>query len=290
MTEQLEPRSWRWCFSTLGCSDLALEEICALAREFGIAGIELRGIEGRLDLPDYAAERNFTRERVRALCQENRTRLVVAGSSVKLTDASDQARAELLKFGGWAEAWGIPYLRVFGGGKWGEALSGADYRQAAERVLWWREQRHQRGWHVDLLLETHDAFSASVPCLRLNEHLEHPLSLIWDSHHTWRIGGESIESTWKQLQPWIRHVHLKDSVDRPSARHPYTYVLPGAGQMPMSEVLGLLDTEGFGEFVSLEWERQWHPYLEPLRRALEELVKQPWYSGPHHATVAARTS
>ena len=53
-----------------------------------------------------------------------------------------------------------------------------------------------------------------------------PLRLIWDSHHTWRLGGESLKFTWEHLGPGLRHVHVKDSVDKPSARHPFTYVLP----------------------------------------------------------------
>ena len=53
---------------------------------------------------------------------------------------------------------------------------------------------------MDLILETHDAFSASEPCLNLNSRLSRPLDLIWDTHHTWRVGGESPEFTWREFQ------------------------------------------------------------------------------------------
>ena len=291
MTAQPDPHPLRWCFSTLGCSDLSFPEICELAGEFRIPGIELRGIGGRMDMPEYCSEQHLTAEQMHLLCQRHRTRMVVAGSSVKLTGWTEQDRTDLLKFCTWAERLCIPHVRVFGGGRWGTPLTNADYQHAVELVHWWRNERATRGWQVDLLLETHDAFSGSEACLKLNERLTQPLSLIWDSHHTWRIGGESPEFTWTQLGPHVRHVHVKDSVDRPSARHPHTYVLPGDGQMPLTEVIELLRKHRFDGFVSLEWERSWHPYLPPLREALSELQKQPWFAGAadeHHLTPVAR--
>src|SRR5262249_18825058 len=148
-------------------------------------------------------------------------------------------------------------------------------------VNWWRKEQASRGWRVELLLETHDAFLRAQPCLRLNERLTKPLNLVWDTHHTWRVGGESPASTSEQIWDLIRHVQVKDSVDRPSARHDYTYVLPGEGQMPLAEVIALLKRKRFGGFVSLEWERLWHPYLPPLREALDRLERLNWFEdGP----------
>ncbi|MCU0788065.1 MAG: sugar phosphate isomerase/epimerase [Verrucomicrobia bacterium] len=277
MTVPLEPQPLRWCFSTLGCADLSFPRICELANEFRIPGIELRGIAGRMDMPQYCAEQSLTPAQMLNLCRRQRTSLVVAGSSAKLIGWSDKDRAELQAFGTWAEALNIPYVRVFGGGTWGKALTDSQYAHAVELVHWWQTEKAARSWQVDLLLETHDGFSASEPCLRLNQRLEEPLHLIWDTHHTWRLGKESPESTWERIGPLVRHVHIKDSMDQPSARHPYTYVGLGAGQMPLQEVMGLLREQQFGGFVSLEWERLWHPYLAPLHEALAELQDQPWF-------------
>jgi sugar phosphate isomerase/epimerase len=278
MTARLEAGRLHWCFSTLGCADLPFSRICELAGEFGIPGIELRGIGGRMDMPEYCAEQGLKPARMLEICGRHATRLAVAGSSLKLTSASEKERAELLALCAWAEALQIPYVRVFGGGTWGQPLTDADYAHAVDLLDWWRKEKVVRGWQVELLLETHDAFSASEPCLKLNERLAQPLHLIWDSHHTWRLGGESPESTWKRIGPLVRHAHFKDSVDRPSAKHPYTYVLPGEGQMPLREVIALLRREHFDGFVSLEWERFWHPYLPLLRDALTRLESQGWFT------------
>jgi sugar phosphate isomerase/epimerase len=258
--------------------DLSLPEICALAQEFQVAGIELRGIAGRMDMPEYCAEHGFTPERVGEISRGNQTQLVLAGSSVKLCSATEKDRAELLTFGKWAESLGMRYVRVFGGGTWGQAVAEADYAHGVETLKWWRRERADRGWKVDLILETHDAFSASEPCLNFLRRVPEGLNLIWDTHHTWRLGGELPEVTWRQLGPFVSHIHIKDSVDRPSARHSYTYILPGDGQMPLTELMALLERENFDGFISLEWERHWHPYLPVLRQALGRMVERKWFA------------
>jgi sugar phosphate isomerase/epimerase len=278
MTARLDSQSLRRCFSTLGCVDLALPEICALAAEFQVQGLELRGIGGRMDMPEHCAEQGLGPATIEKLCKRSRVQLVAAGSSAKLTSASDTDRAELLDLGAWADRLNIPYVRVFGGGTWGKPLRESEYAHAVELLNWWRTEKAALDWRVELLLETHDAFSGSAPCLELNRRLEQPLNLIWDSHHTWRVGGEAPGATWQRLGKFVRHVQVKDSVDRPSSRHPYTYVLPGDGQAPLADIMAELRRAGFDGFISLEWERHWHPYLPPLREALARLQERAWFT------------
>lgn len=278
MTAPVSAGGLSWGASTLGCSELSLPAICELFAEFGLRDLELRAVDGRLDLPQWAADKGWTPERAAALLAKHDIRFRVAGSSFKLVGHTEQSRAELLEFCRWADSWGARYVRVFGGGTWGQALTEADYEQAVEAVQWWQQEKAGRGWRVELLLETHDAFSASAPCRNLLARLREPIGIIWDSHHTWRQAGESPRHSWSQLSQWIRHVHLKDSVAQPpSRRHPYSYVLPGDGEIPLREILAVLRQHHFAGTVSLEWERLWHPYLPPLREALARLVAQPWF-------------
>ena len=220
-------RLWRWCFSTLGCAEMSLPQVCDIAAEFDIRALELRSLWGRVDLPACVSENGFLPETAASLLTMESQAIVVAGSSFKLVGHDAAARAELLNFSQWADSWQIPYVRVFGGGTWGKPLTDSDYQHAADAVTWWDKEREVRKWKVEILLETHDAFSASAPCLELIHRSNVPLSIIWDSHHTWHFGGEKPAETWKQLSRLVRHVHLKDSVNKPSARHPYTYVLQG---------------------------------------------------------------
>jgi sugar phosphate isomerase/epimerase len=280
MTTPANADALSWGISTLGCPELSLPQICEVLAQFGLHQLEMRAVEGRLDLPQWASDSGWRPDRATALLAQHEIQFRVADSSFKLVGHDEKNRAELQQFSAWADSWGARYVRVFGGSTWGQALTEADYDQAAQAVAWWQQERMQRGWRIELLLETHDAFSASGPCRNLLARLRQPIGLIWDSHHTWRLGGESPRESWSQLSQWIRHVHVKDSIAKPSARHPYTYVLPGDGEMPLQEVIGILREHRFSGTVSLEWERLWHPYLPPLQEALTRLQAQPWFLTP----------
>jgi sugar phosphate isomerase/epimerase len=276
MTGRADTNQFRWGFSTLGCPELSLPEVCELAAQYQFPQLEVRALQGRVDLPDYADDHGWKPPRAGELFEHHQVNMVVASSDFKLIGDSAR-RAEFLRFCGWADSWHAEYVRVFGGGIWGRPLTEAEFKAALESVAWWRSEKKARGWSIEILLETHDAFSASAPCCRLNKRLAKPLGLIWDTHHTWRLGGETPRQTWRRLSPWIRHVHIKDSVDTPSQRHPFTYVLPGEGQVPLAEIVELLREKKFAGTVSFEWERLWHPYLPPLPVALARLREQDWF-------------
>lgn len=265
----------------MGCPALSLTEACDVAARFKTWNLELRSLNSRLDLDRMFAEEQWTPARAAKLFEQTGARFVVAGSSFKLVGNTPATRAEFLRFADWAESWSAPYVRVFGGGTWGTPLTAADYKEAAAAVAWWRTEKARRNWNIKIIMETHDAFCASEPCLNLFNELSRPMDLLWDSHHTWRLGGESPADTWKQLSPWLWHVHLKDSIDVPSARHPFTYVLPGDGQMPLDELISVLCANEFTGTVSLEWEKLWHPYLPPIDQALTRLEERNWFMPSH---------
>lgn len=282
MTDPANTNSLYWGVSTLGCAELSLPEICELLGEFRLRELELRAVQGRVDLPRWAVETGWSPTLATAYLADHNVRFRVAGSSFKLVGNDPKSRAELVEFCDWADSWGAMYVRTFGGGTWGKPLSSDDLEHAAQAVKWWQQERRSRGWKLELLLETHDAFSASPPFLELLARLDEPIGVIWDSHHTWRLGSESPRDSWSQLSEWVRHVHLKDSVSCPSARHPFTYVLPGDGEVPLQEILSVLQDNQFQGVVSLEWERLWHPYLPPLRKALKRLRELSWLPTSAH--------
>ncbi len=277
MTVPADRTKLNWAFSTLGCPEASLEEACALARKYNIAGLEVRALSGRTDIPDFLAEKYGEPARVREILDGAGVKIVGFGTSFKMVGSGPADRAALLGFAPWADALGVPYLRAFGGGKWGEELTEAHIAEAVESVNWWREQRTANGWKTELLMETHDAFSGAAQCQRLFDALDDPIDIIWDTHHTWKLAGENPADSWAALQPRVRHIHVKDSIGQPSGRHPYTYVLPGEGEMPLQDTLGMLAATGYRGAVSLEWEKQWHPYLAPLDEALQSGRNLGWF-------------
>jgi sugar phosphate isomerase/epimerase len=278
MTAEPVPASLYWGFSSLGAPQLHLEEVLALAARYGLRQVELRTLGGSLDLPGYFRERYEAPEALAAL-ETGGVDISVLSTGFLLTSAGETERQGFLDFVPWAEAAGARWLRVFGGGDWtGGAIPGPALERALENVLWWRELRAERGWKVDLLLETHDSFSGCEPVFQLNERLgDSPIDLLWDTHHTWKLAGEDPLETWPRLAPYTRQVHMKDSRPEPSGRHPYTYMPPGEGVFPAMPILQKLVADGFQGGVSLEWEKQWHPTLPPLETALDAGRRNGWF-------------
>lgn len=69
---------------------------------------------------------------------------------------------------------------------------------------------------------------------------------------------------------------MKDSVSKPSANHPYSYVAPGEGEFPAAPLMKLLRDEFAGP-VCLEWDKLWHAYLTPLDGALATANAKKWW-------------
>ncbi len=273
----------KWGISTLGCHELDLPAICRLAEEHEIHFLEIRSLANSLNLADYLDRtyRDYPGAIQRLLDQYRQT-IVALNSGFSLIEADEAAREELLAFAGWAERLGVPFIRVFGGGSMSQPHSKSDLAAAAGNLRWWKQQREAHRWTTQIALETHGGFSSSDRCLQLQEAFGNPLDIIWDTHHTWKLGNESAEQTWEKIASMVRHVHIKDSISVPSERHPYSYCLPGQGEFPSENVFNLLSAHGYHGVVSLEWERKWHPYLPDLGTALTTLANSNWRSGTPH--------
>jgi sugar phosphate isomerase/epimerase len=243
----------------MGQPELSFEGICALKERFELEFVELRSLGGTIDLPGYF-------ERWEGTFPKGSVRLVA--SSLNLIPANENDIADFFRFAAVAQKVNAPYVRVFGGGPWGEPLADAALHAAADMVGQLRLGLAERGFNCEMLLETHSAFSSSKACARLNARLEQPLHILWDSHHTWRLTEETVNESWCQLRPWIRHIHYKDSVADSSDKEGYRYVLPGAGEYPSAELFQCLRQAHYSGGVSLEWEKLWHADLPPLDIAL----------------------
>ncbi|MEY2879393.1 MAG: hypothetical protein RLZZ15_1773 [Verrucomicrobiota bacterium] len=266
------------CLSTLGCPDATLDEVLALARRHDVPCVELRALGGTVDLAGYFAAEFGTPARLaeRMRGERVRVRVVALNASLKLIGGTAADRAQLAGLAPWAEALGARWLRVFDGGKNADA---AELGAATEALAWWRALRRERGWSSDVMVETHDALITAEK-IRAFVAAAPGTAILWDAHHTWRKGGEDPVGTWRAIRAMgasVVHVHVKDGVPEPSARHPFTYVLPGAGGFPMAALRSALREDGFGGAVSLEWEKMWHPYLPPLEEALVAARERAWW-------------
>ncbi len=219
-------------FSTLGAPHYSLTQCNDLAVSYGLDFLEVRSLGG-LDMPTYFAENPVP---------AGSLPIRVLGSSLFLTTAGDADVEAFFDFMKLASQLGTPYVRVFGGGEFSEDLDPAKLQHAASVVRRIREKAAAEGWTAEPILEMHDAFSNSERCQRLNALLDEPLSLLWDSHHTWRIGRERAVDTWQAVSPLIRHIHYKDSRATETG---FDYVLPGDGEFPSQDLFSLLKSQGY---------------------------------------------
>ncbi|MET0263923.1 MAG: TIM barrel protein, partial [Rariglobus sp.] len=259
----------------LGCVELTLDEIFALASRHQIDAVELRGVGGSLDVPDWLAKTYGSPEAFADHARRSPIRIAALDTSFRLIDNTPADREALLQFIPWAEALGIPRLRVFDGG--GKTLPPEDLQRALDTLAWWNDLRRQKGLSTDLMIETHDALITTPAMLSFLAAAPAGTGLLWDSHHTWKQGGELPTDTWQAIQKHVVHIHVKDSASIPSGRNAYTYKPPGQGEFPIAPLIAALQQSAYKGPVSLEWERHWHPTIAPLEEALASATDHRWW-------------
>jgi sugar phosphate isomerase/epimerase len=250
-------------FSTLGCPDWEIDRILEMARSNGFEGVELRHYRGSLDLPKVLGgfpggiaefRRRFTRAGVEICCLD---------TSIRLTDP-EMSISEGERMIELAMGLGAPYLRVFGGDV-PEGESREDcFKRAADKLSRMGKKAVQRGKRV--LLETHDAFSSGAEVAELLELTnEEGTGVLWDLHHPYRQ-GESPAETAELIARRTYHTHVKDSKDG-------GYTPLGEGDVPLEELVKELHEAGYTGYLSLEWEKAWHPELAPGEVAFPQAAK-----------------
>jgi len=266
------PMPYQRALSTLGCHEHSLPEAFDLAQRHGLDAIEVRALGGTLDIPDYLRQMYGTPAEFAKRASNSAVRVVSFDTSLCLAGNTGSDRTKFLEFVPWAEALGVRWLRVFDG------KSGLDAQwldQAIATVQWWKQLREQRGWRVDCMVETHDTL---LDAMSVTQFLAAApgTAILWDTHHTWKLRGEDPLATWRAIHPHVVHLHVKDSINQPQGKLPYTCVLPGEGSFPMTQLRHALGDEFHGP-LSLEWERLWHPYLPTLDAALVAATAKDWW-------------
>ena len=259
-------------FSTLGCPQWEIDQILDAARSNGYDGVELRFYNGSFDLPKALAQfrggpvefrRRFERVGVEICCLDTSLRL--AAPDQPLTEAEQMMELAL--------ALRAPHLRVFGG----EPAQGESedewLKRMADKLTRLGRRAAQRGLRV--LVETHDALSSGAKVAKLLQAAgQQGTGALWDLNHP--VGtGESPVETARLIGRLTHHVHLKDG------KKAGGYTLLGEGDVPLRELVAELHQAGYNRYLSLEWEKAWHPELaEPevafpqAARYLSELLAQ----------------
>ncbi len=251
-------------FSTLGCPAWEWKKILEFAQQHGFAAIELRGLQGNMDLPAnpiFAADRiaqtkdEISAAKLRIACVSSSANLYFEDPAKREKELSDARR-----FIDLASTLGAPYVRVFGGKAQDDKNPMPDEPTKARVASGLRELGKYSGpKNVTVIIESHDHFTSSATLKDvLNAAGSDHVGLLWDAHHTFATSNEEPEFTVKELGKWIRHTHLKDSTGSGEDRH---YVLTGRGNVPVPRQIKALQAIGYKGFYCFEWEKVWHPDL-----------------------------
>src|ERR1700733_8926951 len=254
----------RIAFSTLAFPDATRASAAALGRRWGYSGIELRLIDGELIDPSMPAA---DRVRVKRAVTAAELPVVAVDSSIRLTD--DDPGPELRRFLELASDWESPLVRVFGGALAAEDPAKTAQLQAAARALEASVPVSER-LGVAVGVETHDAFSASSTLASLLEMVESGwVGAVWDSHHPHRMGERPAE-VHANLAGRVLLAQVKDARRAPERDDGWQLVLLGQGEVPVQEMIALLAHDGYQGWVSVEWEKRWHPEIEEPEVALPQ--------------------
>jgi len=249
----------RVAFSTLAFPDATLASAVSLGRRWGYTGVELRLIDGELIDPSMPAT-----ERARVKRALAGLPVVALDSSVRLTD--DDSGPPLRRFLQLASDWEAPLVRVFGGALPASGPVRQDRLRGAARVLEASVPLARR-LGVAIGVETHDDFSASSVVAELLAMADPDwVGAVWDSHHPHRM-GEPAADVYANLG---RRILLAQVKDARRGGNDWQLVLLGEGEVPVREILGLLVAGGYRHWVSVEWEKRWHPEIEAPEIALPQ--------------------
>jgi sugar phosphate isomerase/epimerase len=260
-------------FSTLGCPKWDWKTILDQASLLGYAAIELRGIQGELDLtkrPEFSSlSLKETLKDLKALD----LRISDLGSSAHLHEFEPARRAtqpeEGKRFIDLAYALRVPYVRVFGD----RFIEGQSREATLGRVTEGLRElgEYAKSSHVKVILESHGDFLDSLTLIEIMKSTAMPnVGLLWDAYHTVVEGKEPPATTFKRLGQYVYHTHLKDS--RLIGKEEQ-YVLTGTGSVPVRQTVQILAAGGYRGYYGFEWEKLWHPDIEEPEVAIPHFAK-----------------
>ena len=248
----------KFAISTLGCPAWDVERVAEAAKTYGYQGVELRVYQGEVISADMPGEE---RRQVRQVFERRGVDICCVSASTRFSssDASERAKQEdeLRRYVDLANDLGAPLVRTFGGMLPPNTPEETVFAYAGESLQRVAERVGNEGARI--VLETHDAFSSGRTVSAVLQHVPSAtVGALWDTHHPYRT-GESAEETYGLLAERLYHIHVKDARRQGDG---WQLVLLGEGEVPVREVLRTLAQHGYDGWISVEWEKMWHPEIE----------------------------
>ena len=263
-------------FSTLACPAWSFAKIVGTAHTLGYNGLELRVLNGSIDILNQPELTPRARANTLALLHRHELSISGLGSSVRFIHA-DPAKFEAniadgKAFIDRAQIFGAPFIRVYGD----PLLPDVPHARAMDMVVDGMRQlgAYANGKGVTVLIESHGDFAQSHLLVEVMQRVSMPsVGVLYDTHHPWRFYGETPQHTVAEIGPWIRYSHWKDSKLHAAGGTAFDYVLFGEGEFPVADALNALKTINYDGWYTFEWEKQWHPEIADPEVALPHFMQ-----------------
>jgi sugar phosphate isomerase/epimerase len=260
-------------FSTLGCPDWTIAQALDIGVRSGYNGVELRFLEGEASLWKLPSFQGTGLTETRKRINDSGLTISCLDTSCRFDSPEKSEREhwieECMRMADLARQLNSPGIRVFGDRIDPGGTRAATQGRIAESLRSLIENTKHSG--VEVWLETHGDFSSASqvqPTLS-----ECPgLKLVWDAASAFVECGERPLANGSALQAAIRHVHIKDLRQ---INERWTPVLTGDGDFPLNEIRNVIDVTNYSGFLSFEWEKKWHPKIEPSEIAIPHFAN--WF-------------
>lgn len=254
----------KYAFMSFSTPQLSLDQMLAMAKRLGYAGLEPRAQAKHAHGIEFDATASQRKEAKQKAADSGVSLCCLALSCRYADPATVKQELDHTRQGiDLAADCGIPRLRVFGG-KLGEGLSrAAAVELVASSLASVAEHARERG--VVICLETHDDWCDPDDVTAVMRKVNHPnIAVNWDIMHPVRVAGKTMDEAYQTLAPWIRHVHFHDGV---MADGKLMMVPIGQGAIDHRAALQLLVKHNYDGYMSGEW-INWEPYETHLPREI----------------------
>jgi sugar phosphate isomerase/epimerase len=248
----------KFAFSTVSCPKWDFATIVARAKEYGYAGVEVRGF---LNESILTASNPFLTDprKLRDLFEDNGVEICCLASSIAMTQNRKRdaaAAAELRQFIDTAHALDCRLVKVFDT----QVRPGQDRPSAGVALGNWILPLADYAAERDVILVIENAlsFRAAKEMWSILDRLQHPsIACCWDVFNA-AMAGESPYISVPTLNSKIQYTQVKDAK---LGQLGASYTKLGEGDVQVETFLKRLRGVGYKGWVTLEWEKAWLPNI-----------------------------
>jgi len=151
----------------------------------------------------------------------------------------------------------VPYIRIRATEKSKSESADDSVKQFIDTALPFAEKND-----IILLIETVGIYADTAHLRQLlNYYASDYIGALWDLHYPYRVFGEVPETTVKNLDAYIQHIHMKDS--QIESGQP-SYCLMGEGSLPICDMVRALRSINYDKFISIEWDPSWENEISDI--------------------------